>query len=193
MIDDILDDDWLTADDVLEELDVSILGDTHPFELMCQHKDYQPDQRHILFVYGTMKRGFTNNNRILSRPGNKYLGSSATTEGCYIMGSRTSSSGLVVPMVRRNYSTGHDIFGEVFDIDGPTLLNIDLAEGVPDIYTRTSITLFVNTELMRANIYLFADYFDSSHEYNRVVTYSNTNGKITPTQEFISTEDYERW
>ncbi len=192
MIDDILNEEWLTVDDGLEELDVSILSDTHPFELMNRHKDYQPGERHILFVYGTMRRGYTNNSRIMSRPENRYLGFSVTDDHCYIMGSRTSANGIVVPMVRRNYTEGHDIYGELYDIDGPTLLSIDLAEGTPSVYVRKNATVILDGGSVRANIYLFASQFDYVQEYNGVVTYKDENGYNTPTQEFMNFKEYER-
>ncbi len=174
MIDDILDEDWLGVDDTLEELDVSILRETHPFELMCQHKDYQPDQRHMIFVYGSMKRGYPNNARIVSRHGNKCLGKCSTMSSSFIMNTRDNKNGLIVPIARNAGLGNYDIYGELYDIDGPTLLNIDLAEGYPTIYKRERVTVFLSGTLVGANVYLYTDYFDFNPINKYIIKYRNT-------------------
>jgi len=171
MLDDILNDDWSVVDDGLEELDVSILRDTHPFELRSQHRDYQPEQRHLLFVYGSMKRGYPNHDRIMGRPNNKFMDTARTTEGRYLMGSRTSGNKIVVPMAARDSGGHFNITGEAYIVDGPTLFNIDLAEGTPDIYIRRNVRIIVSDGYTYlANMYLFVNEFDNHLDYPNVIT-----------------------
>lgn len=173
MLDDILNDDWSVVDDGLEELDVSILRDTHPFELMSQNREYQSDQQHFLFVYGSMKRGFPNHSRLTGRPNNEFIGEAKTTGGGYLMGSRTSSNNIVVPMVNRHGGGTFNIIGEMYSVDGPTIFNLDLAEGCPDVYVRKNVGVNMNGSLYSASMYLFVDDFDFHIEYPSVVTEVN--------------------
>ncbi len=191
MIDNILNDDWSVVDDGLEELDVSILRETSPFELKCQHKDYQPDQIHRIFVYGSMKRGYQNNHRILGRPSNKFLGIAETTTGNFIMGTRGSSKKLLVPMVRRGEFGNYNIIGELYHIDGPTLFNIDLAEGEPKIYKRENVVIFQSGTLISAYIYLFTNDFNPDMMDKHIITCQNDSGGQNGTQRF-RIEEYER-
>jgi len=190
MLDDILNDDWSMVDDSFEELDVSILGDTHPFELMCQHKDYQPDQRHMLFVYGSMKRGYPNHHRLTARPNNKFLGKVETMSSMFVMGTRTSERGLLVPVVYKLGLNNYNIYGELYEIDGPTLFNIDLAEGNPDIYKRENVTVFLSGTLHGAHIYLYTKKFDGEQNDPYVLTYAK-GAEYKGTQRFWCKE-YER-
>jgi len=185
MIEDMLNEYWSTPDCALEELDVSILQDTHPFELMCQHKDYQPDQCHLLFVYGTMKAGYPNHHRISMRPGNEYMGFTTTRGGCYTMGTRTSKAGIVVPVVRDHGC--HDIFGELYYVDGPTLFAIDLAEGHPETYVRRNTKVYFSGEVSVAHMYVFTHQFDLTLKHKNVSELQSIGGK-PPTQEFILDE-----
>ncbi len=190
MIDDILNDDWSEVDDGLEELDVSILRDTNPFEFMCQHKDYQPNQKHTLFVYGSMKRGYPNHSRISSQPGTKFLGACETLAGGYIMGTRTSGRGITVPVVRNGAGApGYNIIGELYEVRGPTLLTVDLAEGVPNVYNRENVSIFVSGTILGASMYLFKQDFDWSVKYPDVLTHPGHN-RIGALQEFRC-EKYE--
>lgn len=173
MLDGILNDDWSVVDDELEELDVSILGDVHPFELMSQNREYQPDQRHYLFVYGTMKRGFPNHSRISGRPNNQFVGDARTTGGSYLMGSRTSGKDIVVPMVNRHSGGSFNILGELYIVDGPTIFNMDLAEGCPDVYIRKDVPVITDGTPYSASMYLFVNDFEFHIEYPSVVTEVN--------------------
>lgn len=177
MIDDILNDDWSEVDDGLEELDVSILRDTNPFEFMCQHQDYQPNQKHTLFVYGSMKRGYPNHSRIAAQPGTKFLGVAETLAGGYIMGTRTSGKGITVPIVCGPSSgrSGYNIIGELYEVRGPTLLSVDLAEGVPSVYNRENVTIFQAGTIVGASMYLFKQGFDVNAKYPDVITHPGHN------------------
>lgn len=118
-----------------------------------------------------MKRGYPNHDRIMGRPNNKFMDTARTTDGRYLMGSRTSSNKIVVPMVGRDFGGTFNITGEVYTVDGPTLYNIDLAEGTPDIYIRRDVRIIVSEGYsFSAGMYLFTNEFDKHVDYPNVIT-----------------------
>ncbi len=85
-----------------------------------------------VFVYGSLKLGFWNNERFLSN--SDYLGDSETAEHCYDMVSFTSFPGVVE-------GGKYGICGEVYEVDDYTLARLDLLEGNGHFYVRKLVEL----------------------------------------------------
>lgn len=91
-------------------------------------------KRHDIFVYGTLKRGFYNHDRILGHnEGAEFLGS-GLTKPTFTMLDMGPYPGVV-----EGGETA--IKGEVYRVDEATLTRLDALEGHPSFYRRTPITL----------------------------------------------------
>lgn len=86
--------------------------------------------KHIVFVYGTLKKGFPNN-RLLNK-------SKLLTEACYPgnMYDIVYFPGVKFYDSEKNLG---DIHGELWEVDDDTLVRLDELEGVPHLYTRIVI------------------------------------------------------
>lgn len=96
---------------------------------------------HKMFVYGTLKRG-QGNYSLLTDPANGsavYIGA-ARTEVAYPMVIATSYN---IPFILPKEGTGHNILGEVFEVDDKMRDTFDELESHPDWYRRilTNVTL----------------------------------------------------
>ena len=91
--------------------------------------------KHMVFVYGTLKRGFSNN-RLLS--GSKFLGE-ARTEGKFAL--YESGIPFVIEIERVS-----QISGEVYEVDERTLALLDRLEGHPDWYCRKIVEVTINAD-----------------------------------------------
>ncbi|XP_071942372.1 putative gamma-glutamylcyclotransferase CG2811 [Antedon mediterranea] len=91
----------------------------------------------LSFVYGTLKRGQPNHH-LLQNPSNgkgKYLGTAKTYEKWpLVVGSRHN-----IPYILDCPGKGHNVMGEVFEIDNTMLAALDRLEGHPIYYQRTDI------------------------------------------------------
>ena len=86
-----------------------------------------------VFVYGTLKKG-GRNHRYLA--GQQFLGETRTSPGHTLY-----SLGDYPGMVRSN-NPGHDVVGEVWQVDAPCLARLDQLEGVNEgLYERVAIAL----------------------------------------------------
>ena len=82
-------------------------------------------EENLVFVYGTLKRGFSNN-RYLA--GSKFLGTARTKEKFALY-----SDGLPFLIMTESIS---EIHGELYQVDDLTLQILDDLEGHPDWYRR---------------------------------------------------------
>jgi gamma-glutamylaminecyclotransferase len=99
----------------------------------------------LVFVYGTLKRGYSNN-RLLQ--GCKYLGE-ATTEALYLL----YDYGPFPCMVRAK--EGKHIKGEIWEVDEKVLKRLDVLEGVEHgFYKRARIKLINNDKPVWGYLYL---------------------------------------
>ena len=89
--------------------------------------------KHMVFVYGTLKRGF-GNNRLLS--GSKFLGEARTEDKFALY-----ESGI--PFVIEDEQVSQ-ISGEVYEVDERTLARLDRLEGHPNWYFRKMVNISVN-------------------------------------------------
>lgn len=91
---------------------------------------------HLVFVYGTLKRGYPNNGRLDE---GRFIGPAVTRAG-FAMWDYGS-----FPMVARPRKAGYLVSGEVFLVDDEGLAGCDRLEGHPRFYQRHRIR--VNIEI----------------------------------------------
>ncbi len=90
-------------------------------------------QRHLLFVYGTLKRGFC---RAHFLAGQSFLGEARTLPKY-----RMSNCGTY-PGLKPGPNDGRSIVGEVWSVDDACLVRLDQEEGVAEgLYSRSPIEL----------------------------------------------------
>jgi gamma-glutamylaminecyclotransferase len=105
-------------------------------------------EKQIVFVYGTLKRGFGNHHLL---NGSKFIGQALTKEkyALYVSG---------IPFVIESEPVSQ-ISGEVYEVDQKTLARLDRLEGHPDWYCRKMVYVSGNTnesgESLKAWIYFF--------------------------------------
>lgn len=91
--------------------------------------------RHLVFVYGTLKKGFPNHNNYMGSA--KRLGKYQTIEKypLILCGAR------YVPCMINSPGKGHHVEGELYEVDDECLNRIDALEGIQDSdgYRRTVI------------------------------------------------------
>lgn len=103
--------------------------------------------KHTLFVYGTLKRNFSNNYLLQTA---QYLGEGKTQDkyAMYVQG---------IPYVLKTEQR-YCISGELYAIDNKTLSRLDTLEGHPDWYRREQVqVLNANNEIITAWMYLYPD------------------------------------
>ena len=82
---------------------------------------------HKVFVYGTLKRGYTANAMLLAD--SEYIGEFVTTKKY-----RMYDLGPFPSVIQAD--DGHYIMGEIYEVDDDTLIQLDTLEGVPRLYAR---------------------------------------------------------
>ncbi len=110
-----------------------------------QHTEQTQHSEHIVFVYGTLKRNFSNHHLLLY---SKYLGTGKTvdTYSLYVSG---------IPYVIKHESISH-IHGELYSVNDHTLARLDMLEGHPDWYRREEVKILVdNDQIVTAWLYFF--------------------------------------
>ncbi|NPA54299.1 MAG: gamma-glutamylcyclotransferase [Aquificae bacterium] len=91
--------------------------------------------KHIVFVYGTLKKGFCNHYYLRKA---RFLGSGRTKEK-YKM---TVSD---IPFVSKKEKISY-IYGGIYEIDEETLKNLDILEEHPSFYKREKIKVLLNNK-----------------------------------------------
>lgn len=90
--------------------------------------------RHRLFVYGSLKTGFTNFERYLgvsvARGGAELIGIGVTQQSFPMVIRPRRFSPTLAPVLMDKPNVGHNIRGEVFQVDHSTLAALDILEGV---------------------------------------------------------------
>jgi len=112
---------------------------------MVSRSRFALSDEHILFVYGTLKREFSNHYFLRN---SDFLGWAKTAQryGLYVD---------EYPLVYEEDPVS-PIIGEAYRIDGDTLKHIDGLEGHPDHYHREQVEIILDTgERCNAWIYFF--------------------------------------
>lgn len=87
--------------------------------------------KHLVFVYGSLKRGFRNH-RVIS--GGEFAGVATTVARFNMLDVRGAYPALVTDLIDR--TKAGQILGELYNVDDDTLAALDKLEGYPDFYTR---------------------------------------------------------
>jgi len=106
----------------------------------------------LIFVYGTLKRGFYNY-RFLEK--SNFIGT-AITNNKYPM---INSEGYF-PYLINDRDRGKYIKGEVFEINNTTLKKLDVLEGFPDLYIRDTIDVKIANNTTEVVVYFLNDIID---------------------------------
>ena len=117
-------------------------------------KKYTGDTYKV-FVYGTLKRGY-GNNALLSDA--KYLGKAKTITNWLMIGDENMSFPYLLRPATQG-EKGHQVEGEVYEVDETTLNMLDYLEGVPAHYRRVKTTI---------------TYIDETGEHDIVYVYVKT-------------------
>ncbi|QGY42037.1 gamma-glutamylcyclotransferase [Pseudodesulfovibrio cashew] len=114
---------------------------------MARHAKQESEQLHTVFVYGTLKREFSNHYFLRNA---KFVGSARTCE-------RYSLYVDEFPLVFRGEPISQ-IRGEVYAVDDPTLTRLDSLEGHPREYRREEIDVQLQSgERVRAWMYFYPE------------------------------------
>ena len=95
-------------------------------------------ERNLVFVYGTLRRGFGNSRYLLDKK-TRDLGTHRTVPGfsLYLV------TGGIIPGMIEDSST-NQVTGELYEVSGKVLKRLDSLEGVPHLYHRNRISLVGN-------------------------------------------------
>ncbi|XP_038576588.1 gamma-glutamylaminecyclotransferase-like isoform X1 [Micropterus salmoides] len=94
-----------------------------------------------VFVYGTLKKGQPNYNRMLDSANGKaeFLASARTTHKYPLV----IAGNYNIPFLLNIPDQGHQVQGEIYKVDDQMLTFLDAFEGVPTMYQRTLVKLEV--------------------------------------------------
>lgn len=118
--------------------------------------DYTAKKKYKVFVYGTLKEGYSNNFYLI---GAKFLGKAAT-QSTWAMVGKT----LPYPYLLGRSDKGHYVKGEVYEITEDIKRDLDALEGVPKHYMESRITVK----------------YDGLNVFESVITYTKTTTTVRP-------------
>lgn len=122
-----IDDTLLFNDDELAMLSGEFISDP----------DYSRAARHYVFVYGTMRHHERNHERLHRNPKATFAGMATTARAAFRLmfwGDYRNISPVVT-----HKSSGNYLRGELYDVRGPLLWELDVCEGYPTTYDRVEI------------------------------------------------------
>lgn len=94
--------------------------------------------RHLVWVYGTLKKGFFNHIATgLSGPTVRFVGPAATVQRLPLL----TLTCYNVPFLLDAPGNGVRVHGEVYDVDAAMLTKLDKLEGHPKFYTRRPLSV----------------------------------------------------
>ena len=104
--------------------------------------------RHLIFVYGTLKSGY-NNNRLLARGDAQCLGAAVTFPEFRLMAYEGG-----IPFMF-SHKPGNGIKGELWLVNDDCLASLDRLEGHPHNYRRTHIQVMQDNQPVQCETYLY--------------------------------------
>lgn len=125
------------------------------------------EEKTRVFVYGTLKEGYSNHNFLLK--GAKKIGKATSASKWAMIG-----EGMSFPyLLRRDAAEGHTIKGEVYEVTKAELEALDRLEGVPTHYKKT---------------FMYVAYEDATIPSENVLVYVKANvTTLDMAKKFIST------
>ncbi|XP_066587477.1 putative gamma-glutamylcyclotransferase CG2811 isoform X2 [Prorops nasuta] len=140
---------------------------------------------HRVFVYGTLKRGEPNHKLIqdATKGFAKFLGIGKTVKPYPLV----IATKYNIPFLLRKEHVGHQIFGELYDVDTKMLKSLDELEEHPNFYVRSEEEVYLATDadykskanfaevgtLTKAWIYFLPKFRDSLLVQEHFPTYSS--------------------
>ncbi|TMW41181.1 hypothetical protein DOY81_013738 [Sarcophaga bullata] len=132
-----------------------------------------------VFVYGTLKRGEPNHHW-LTRSENGYahfVGEGTTVEKFpLVVGTRYN-----IPFLLDKRGCGHQIKGEIYEVDKTMFANLDVLEDYPVYYDREIQSIAINNEIVPCWLYLIRKFPEKLLEKEHLSSYHNT--KVKPYRE----------
>lgn len=123
-------------------------------DMMCSMSDEELEtmfpQNHMVFVYGSLKRGF-GNHKLLE--GSKFYGITETVQHNFRMHSLHGSFPAVTVATDDSFA----IIGELYEVDSATMKLLDMLEGNGSMYTRQIVSVYNGSEVVEAWIYLMSE------------------------------------
>ena len=107
-----------------------------------------PPNKHKVFVYGTLKRGYANHGLLLS---STYLGKAKTK-------AKWSMIGVDRPypyVLEKNEDIGHHVAGEVFLVSDAVLHRLNQLEGVPSHYNSQLTKVMYTNDLVEDEVLMY--------------------------------------
>ena len=98
-----------------------------------------------LFVYGTLKQGYSNNKRLLGN--SKFLGRACSVKKAF----RLYADGIPFLLESANNWLGNKIIGELYEVTPETLSRCDQLEGHPLFYCREKHLFVLTSGFVGAN------------------------------------------
>lgn len=110
---------------------------------------------HLVFVYGTLKRGH-GNNRLLKQGNATYLGDAYTARHfiMYDGGFPRVAEIAEIPRDPVGFRSGGHITGELWSCDSATLAHLDSLEGTPTFYRRQDVVVMLGNTPVVAGMYI---------------------------------------
>ena len=102
-----------------------------------------------VFVYGTLKRGFSNHYFLEDA---KFI-AKATTKEKFPMVNIIQA----YPYIINDVGNGHNVEGELYKIDDVILGKLDVLEGYPEHYDRCRVAILAEKQEYRAIVYFIKD------------------------------------
>ncbi|XP_071492948.1 putative gamma-glutamylcyclotransferase CG2811 [Diadema antillarum] len=97
---------------------------------------------HLVFVYGTLKRGQPNHHVITDfKEGYKLIGEGQTQSKWPLV----IASEFNIPFLLDSEGEGHNVAGEVYEVNDSVFAKLDELEGYPGFYDRRQVSIAMTT------------------------------------------------
>ena len=136
-------------DEVFSDLELAAYAEKRELEAIEQTDNNQNvgiDKMHLVFVYGSLKKGFSNHPVIEN---SKFLGNTETVDRNFRMFSLN-----YFPTVAETEGEDFTIIGELYDVDTKTLQDLDRLEGNGHLYNRKKVKVYWGLDIVEAWMYL---------------------------------------
>ena len=114
-----------------------------------------------IFVYGTLKRGYSNHHLLEKSKNNIFLGEAETLKK-FKMISFVHFPGVL------DTSQETTIKGELYNVDLQTLKKLDILEGYPDFYTKKIIKVKLDDKIIKAYMYILNTTYRAYDTYENI-------------------------
>ncbi|XP_058983823.1 putative gamma-glutamylcyclotransferase CG2811 isoform X2 [Musca domestica] len=130
-----------------------------------------------VFVYGTLKRGEPNHHWLTKAENGyaRFIAAGQTDEKFpLVVGTRYN-----IPFLLDHPGVGHNIQGEIYEVDKSMFANLDILEDYPNYYDREiqKITTTESRETVPCWIYLIRKFPEKLLEKEHLTSYHNTSAK----------------